>query len=103
MTLSEFKAWFEGYTEALDGAPDEKQWKRIKAQVAKIDGTPLTQTVFIDRYRDYKWPSWPYPYVSYSAGTAVSGMGNAVLQNSSSEWDSHAALYEAGKLEYRAA
>lgn len=98
MTLSEFKAWFEGYTEALDGSPDEKQWKRIKAQVAKIDGAPLTQTVFIDRYRDYKWPNWPYPYVSYSAGTAV---GSAARQSASAEWNSHAAMYEAGKLEYR--
>ena len=44
MTLSEFKAWFEGYTEGLDGAPTEKQFKRIKAKVAEITGTPITQT-----------------------------------------------------------
>jgi len=40
MTPSEFKAWFDGFTEALEGVPSEKQWERIKARVAEIDGKP---------------------------------------------------------------
>lgn len=36
MTLAEFKAWFEGFTEAIEGAPTEKQWARIKEQIEKI-------------------------------------------------------------------
>lgn len=52
MTLSEFKAWFEGYTEDLGGAPSDKQFARIKAQVAKIDGVAITPVV----YRDVYWP-----------------------------------------------
>lgn len=36
MTLSEFKAWFDGFTEAMDRPPDERQWERVKAKVAEI-------------------------------------------------------------------
>ncbi len=50
MTLAEFKAWFEGFTETLKAAPNEKQWERIKARVAEIDGTVTTYPVFVDRY-----------------------------------------------------
>ena len=50
MTLAEFKAWFEGFTETLEAAPNEKQWERIKARVAEIDGTVTTYPVFVDRY-----------------------------------------------------
>lgn len=50
MTLAEFKAWFEGFTETIEAAPSEKQWKRIKARVAEIDGTVTTYPVFVDRY-----------------------------------------------------
>lgn len=104
MTLSEFKAWFEGYTEGLDGAPNEKQFERIKAKVAEITGTPITQTVFVDRYRDL-WPryreTWHYPTVSYSVGSVGQNIGNAVLMNGKAEieasFDGHAAMYEAGK------
>ena len=38
MTPKEFKAWFDGFTEEISGLPSEKQWDRIKARVAEIDG-----------------------------------------------------------------
>lgn len=41
MRSAEFKAWFEGFTEALDGLPNEAQWKRICERVATIDGNDL--------------------------------------------------------------
>lgn len=50
MTLAEFKAWFEGFSETMDGPPNEKQWDRIKARVAEISNTPISYPVFIDRY-----------------------------------------------------
>lgn len=59
MTPQEFKAWFEGYTEAMDEKPTGKQWERIKARVAEIDGRPTTHTVFHD---------WWRPYVSWHSG-----------------------------------
>jgi hypothetical protein len=36
MTPNEFKLWFEGYAEALNGLPTEAQWARIKERVAQI-------------------------------------------------------------------
>ena len=54
MHLQEFKAWFEGYTEAMKGAPSEKQWARIKEQVKKIDGTWY-----------YSWPQYTHTYDRY--------------------------------------
>lgn len=51
MTLSEFKAWFEAFTESMDGPPSHKQWERIQARVKEISGSPITERVFIDRYR----------------------------------------------------
>jgi hypothetical protein len=53
MRLDEFKAWFQGYTEEMKGAPTESQWQRIKEQVAKIDGIPMTYPVFVERYPQY--------------------------------------------------
>lgn len=107
MTLAEFKAWFEGFTEDMDGAPNEKQWKRIKARVKDIDGVAITKTVFVDRYL----PSYPEPYRRYWGGDVVWGMsasaGTAVLQNAVAsaksavaEFDSHVAMVDLGKADY---
>jgi len=57
MTPSEFKAWFDGFTEAFTGCPTKAQWTRIKARVAEIDGKPITHTVYVDRYVR---PYWTY-------------------------------------------
>lgn len=129
MTLSEFKAWFEGFSEGIDKAPTEKQFAKIKAKVALIDGAPITYPVFIDRYRHYYDRIWtvPYygdPYVRYStAGGAVSGtqttlsvvsrndgVGVANFETSHSyqsrgdeqislAFDSHAAMHAVGRAE----
>ena len=48
MTLSEFKAWFAGYAEEMDGPPTPKQWEKIKERVGKIDGTPITARFIAD-------------------------------------------------------
>jgi hypothetical protein len=74
MTPSEFKSWFEGYTEALEERPSKAQWERIKARVAEIDGKPITQTIYMDRYVPAPWrPYWPYPVYNYAASsTAIS-------------------------------
>lgn len=38
MTLSEFKAWLEGFEEAMGGnPPSADQWKAIKAKLAKVE------------------------------------------------------------------
>ena len=44
MQVSEFKAWFAGFTEAVAKLPTEEQWARIKARVDEIGGTePVPQ------------------------------------------------------------
>lgn len=83
MNLSEFKAWFTGFTEFMPGAPTEKQWDRIKERVGEIDGKPITQTVYIDRYVD-RYPYRPY----WTNGPSVFGSslssGGMVLCNAAS-------------------
>lgn len=113
MTLSEFKAWFEGYTEGLEAAPTKAQFDRIKEKVKLIDGAPVTYPVYVDRY-------WPQPspwygthpwrtYTTYSANNgATSGLGQAtsnvqlvttVQNDAAKSFDSHAAMYALGKAE----
>jgi hypothetical protein len=63
MTMQEFKAWFDGFTEAFSGkVPTAKQWSRVKERVAEIDGTAITYPVYIDRYfpRYPTYPNWTY-------------------------------------------
>lgn len=75
MNLSEFEAWFSGYTEEMTGPPSKKQWARIKKCVSDITDKPTTHVVFRDRY-SYYTPAitWSYdynlPYVNAN-GTAV--------------------------------
>lgn len=52
-TVSEFKAWFEGFTEAMDGPPDAKQWARIQSKVKEIADKPAVA------YRDRQIPGRP--------------------------------------------
>ncbi|WP_312405273.1 hypothetical protein [Rhizobium sp.] len=41
MTVSEFKAWLEGFEEAMGGnPPSAEQWKSIKAKLAKVNDRP---------------------------------------------------------------
>lgn len=108
MTLAEFKAWFEGFTEGMEAAPDEDQWKRIKARVAEINGVTVTKTVFVDHYVDpYRryWPSVPY-WNAYST-SGVMDHGNGLCSQSSPGksdlFNSSAAMVDLGKAEYRAA
>lgn len=64
MTLSEFKAWFEGFTENVSKLPTQKQWARIQQRVKEIE-TPEPERV-IERHHDhYPWrPWWPTWYSS---------------------------------------
>lgn len=88
MNLSEFKAWFEGFTEDMDGPPNAKQWKRIKARVKEIDGTAITYPVFIDRWRPY-WPSDPF----YSSTSSADGIAPQQVTNTM--------LADAGRAEFK--
>jgi len=126
MTLSEFKAWFEGFSEGIDTAPTEAQFAKIKAKVALIDGAPITYPVFIDWYRHYYDGIWtaPYyrePYIRYAtsnsggqltANLSVVGRNDGIGvcnfeqvepaskgDSQTLTFDSHAAMLELGRVE----
>lgn len=87
MTPQEFKAWFEGFTEAFDRLPTKAQWARVKERVAEIDGKSVTERVFVDRYwptyvnqyPPYRPPYWTTYCASNTSNTSGSGGGSATL------------------------
>ncbi|MCW2309705.1 hypothetical protein [Rhodobium gokarnense] len=36
MTFLEFKAWFDGFCEGIEGAPNTEQWKRICEKFGEV-------------------------------------------------------------------
>lgn len=111
MKLNEFKAWFEGYTESIEGAPSKKQWERIKGQVAAVDGVAVTShsyPVYIDRYvRPYypHWSAFGVGNISSAVGANAQCFNNRVptvtanLLSDSCDFDSATAMYAAGSSE----
>ena len=106
MTLSEFKAWFEGFTEDMDARPTEKQWKRIKARVKEIDGTAITKEVW-HRYWGpyYTSPVWGFNGsgvgVSSSNTTQTCGANTLVASSGPNQFSTNSLnMYAAGKAEY---
>lgn len=112
MTPQEFKAWFEGFTEAFDKVPTKAQWTRVKERVAEIDGRPVTERVYIDRY----WSSVPYQqpwryYRSYPIWSVGAQSGNitqysqsgslaqAAQANAQQNWNSSNAMYLLGRAD----
>lgn len=100
MTPKEFKAWFEGFTEAMSGLPNEGQWKKIQARVAQIDGTPVSYPVYV---RDY-WPRY-IPYRESWASTSMQGSAHGSLADkviNAQVWNSSDAMLALGKADYEA-
>lgn len=102
MTPQEFKAWFDGFTEAFDGkVPTKAQWGRVKERVAEIDGKQVTEHVYVHRY----WPNYiaspayAYPiwYSGGGIGMAQGSVTNTVAQNAG--FNSATAMYALGKAE----
>jgi len=109
MTPREFKAWFDGFTEAFSGVPTKTQWARIKARVAEIDGSPITERVFVDRYWPTSYPVYPAPiywankYATYCLSNQGSHAINASVGDfnlpQSQSFNSTSAMYALGKAE----
>jgi len=103
MQLSEFKAWFEGYTEGLEAAPTKAQFDRIKEKVKEISGTPVTYPVYIDRYVEPYRRYWT-TYMSGAVGIGAATMGSMqggidYAGDASASFESHSAMYALGKAE----
>lgn len=96
MTPKEFKAWFDGFTEAVAGNPTDAQWARIKQRVAEIDGSPVTERVFVDRYLPtvpyWARPSGPYWSVAHYATCQAVAAGN--------DYDHRTAAYKAAAVDF---
>ena len=82
MNLSEFKAWFEGFTEEMDGPPNAKQWKKIKSRVAEITSDPTPFPIIVDRYIRPLGPIWCGPWTaSYQGNNSTAGLSNTQAFN----------------------
>ncbi len=78
MTLLEFKAWLDGFEEAIDGAPTKEQWRKIKAKMNSVTNAKSVEVHHHDHYRPY-YPYWYHQketwkpdliYCSTTTGTA---------------------------------
>ena len=58
MTLEEFKAWMEGFEEAIEDNPTPKQWKKIKEKLSMVNNIP--HTIWVDRYIHPNWKDYWY-------------------------------------------
>lgn len=59
MTPNEFKAWFEGYTEAIDRTPTRKQWLRICERVSEISQAATVEYIYSNGLLSRTWwPDW---------------------------------------------
>lgn len=108
MTPQEFKAWFDGFTEAVPDAPTNEQWKRIKERVSEIDGRLITERVFIDRWNQYSPHWWPYSPTKFVAGcnsgqALYNGVGHnmnsAMMANSQQALNFSEQLFALGRAE----
>ena len=107
MTLSEFQAWFEGFSEGIDKVPTEKQWAKIKEKMGDIDDKPISYPVYVDRYvRPYRpwydrygiqFPTW----TSTSVTPRSDGVAHIPDEDSPPKFDSQSAMHAAGQAEAR--
>jgi len=37
LSLAEFHAWLDGFEESVTGAPDPRQWRKIRERMDKVD------------------------------------------------------------------
>ena len=45
MTDKEFKAWFEGFCEAIGDVPTKEQWEKVKRKVSQIENNSLVSVM----------------------------------------------------------
>ena len=84
MTLNEFRAWFDGFSEAIGDAPTPEQWARIKAKLAQAREPVVGPSVW--PRQTYVNPSvLPAPSVmpSYGPrfGDVTCGISNTIVRN----------------------
>ncbi len=83
MTPREFKAWFEGFVEAMTDHPTPAQREKIKLRVGQIDGNPVSYPVYVDRY----WPRRVVPWWTNEPYWASHTSGGVTVLNCASHTD----------------
>ena len=69
MKLNEFKAWLDGYSEAIDEYPTKSQWEKILAKVQDIEPEVVTKVEYVtsplmnDGLKK-TLPTWDTPFCS---------------------------------------
>lgn len=80
MTPVEFRAWLDGFAEAVEGAPTPEQWAKVKAKLAEVKGPAALPAVLKE------WPGitpcttipgWPPSVTS----TTIGALTDALPQN----------------------
>jgi len=101
MTLQEFKAWFDGFTENIGERPSAKQWERIQARVKEIDGAAVSYPVFVERYWPRYLPGLPY-WQQPGWNTCQSFASNVKDDGHTVSFNSSQAMLALGKADYAA-
>jgi len=61
MTLSEFRAWLDGFSEAINGAPTAEQWVVILAKFKDVQDPPSSERIVEVPVSD-RWGHLPYRF-----------------------------------------
>lgn len=84
MNINEFRAWFDGFSEAMGDTPTPEQWAKIKAKVHSLDplgGLGKLNTPFgpAGTPSDYRSPSAVSP--NLQRPITVSGVSTTIARN----------------------
>lgn len=83
MTLNEFRAWFDGFSEAIGDAPTPEQWAKIKAKLAQAREPVVVPSMWpqfqpgegnVQRSPSVVSPNCQRPII-------VSGLSNTIARN----------------------
>lgn len=61
MTNNEFKAWFEGFAEGINGTPTANQWTKIVDKVKLLGPSPAPAGPIYRGTPITPGPTWPLP------------------------------------------
>lgn len=84
MTISEFHAWLDGFSEAIGDAPTPDQWAKVLAKLKTVQALSVPQQMPLAPRPPY--PGWPNPIITCDQGGQLSnvvydvnilGMGHA--------------------------
>ena len=84
MTLNEFRAWFDGFSEAIGDAPTPEQWAKIKAKLAQAREPLSVPSVYPRGYFDLTCvPYQPSVMPKYGPrfGDVTCGISNSIARN----------------------